>query len=72
MCAECATSGSTSGERLAGSQVTPTASLALVSDDLIDPAELTALHRRWLKDAVQLLHTCQDSVRIAYRTDLIG
>jgi CBS domain-containing protein len=41
-------------------------------DDRIDPDELTALQRRWLKDALQLLHTCQDSVRIAYRTDLIG
>jgi CBS domain-containing protein len=41
-------------------------------DDRIDPDELTALQRRWLKDALGLLHTCQDSVRIAYRTDLIG
>jgi CBS domain-containing protein len=41
-------------------------------DDRIDPDELTALQRRWLKDALHLLHTCQDSVRIAYRTDLIG
>jgi CBS domain-containing protein len=41
-------------------------------DDRIDPAALTALQRRWLKDALQLLQTCQDNVRIAYRTDLIG
>jgi hypothetical protein len=25
-----------------------------------------------LKDTAELLHTCQESVRIAYRTDLIG
>jgi CBS domain-containing protein len=41
-------------------------------DDRIAPDELTALQRRWLKDALHLLRTCQDSVRIAYRTDLIG
>jgi hypothetical protein len=35
-------------------------------------AELTALQRRWLKDAAHLLHTCQQSVRIAFRTDQIG
>ena len=27
---------------------------------------------RWLKDTAVLLRTCQESVRIAYRTDLIG
>ena len=32
---------------------------------------LTDAQRRWLKDALHLLRTCQDSVRIA-RTDLIG
>jgi CBS domain-containing protein len=43
-----------------------------VADDAVPMAELTALHRRWLKDSAELLHTCQESVRIAYRTDLIG
>jgi CBS domain-containing protein len=41
-------------------------------DDAVPLAELTALQRRWLKDTAHLLHTCQKSVRIAYRTDLIG
>jgi CBS domain-containing protein len=41
-------------------------------DDVVALAELTALQRRWLKDAVQLLHACQESVRIAFRTDQIG
>jgi CBS domain-containing protein len=41
-------------------------------DDVVALAELTALQRRWLKDAVQLLHTCQESVRITFRTDQIG
>ncbi|HWD43221.1 MAG TPA: DUF294 nucleotidyltransferase-like domain-containing protein [Actinomycetota bacterium] len=43
-----------------------------VLDDAVPLAELTALQRRWLKDTAELLHTCQESVRIAYRTDLIG
>jgi CBS domain-containing protein len=43
-----------------------------VPDDVVVLTELSALQRRWLKDAVHLLHTCQESVRIAYRTDLIG
>lgn len=43
-----------------------------VQDDVVVLTELTALQRCWLKDAVHLLHTCQESVRIAYRTDLIG
>jgi CBS domain-containing protein len=41
-------------------------------DDVVALAELTALQRRWLKDAAQLLHTCQESVRIRFRTDQIG
>jgi CBS domain-containing protein len=41
-------------------------------DDILALAELTALQRRWLKDAVQLLHTCQEGVRIGFRTDQIG
>ena len=43
-----------------------------VPDDAVSLAELTALQRRWLKDTAELLRTCQESVRIAYRTDLIG
>jgi CBS domain-containing protein len=43
-----------------------------VPDDVVTLSELTALQRRWLKDAVHLLHTCQESVRIAYRTDFIS
>ena len=41
-------------------------------DDAVPLAELTTLQHRWLKDTAELLHTCQESVRIAYRTDLIG
>jgi CBS domain-containing protein len=41
-------------------------------DDVVALAELTALQRRWLKDAFQLLDTYQESVRIAFRTDLIA
>ena len=41
-------------------------------DNVVALAELTALQRRWLKDAVHLLHTCQESVRINFRTDQIG
>jgi CBS domain-containing protein len=43
-----------------------------VPDDAVPLTELTTLQRRWLKDTAELLHTCQQSVRIAYRTDLIG
>jgi len=41
-------------------------------DDLIALADLGALERRWLKDAFHLLHTCQESVRITFHTDLIA
>jgi CBS domain-containing protein len=41
-------------------------------DDVLALAELTGLQRRWLKDAMHLLHTCQESVRITFRTDQIG
>jgi CBS domain-containing protein len=41
-------------------------------DDVIALADLGALERRWLKDAFHLLHTCQESVRIAFQTDLIA
>jgi CBS domain-containing protein len=41
-------------------------------DDAIALADLGALERRWLKDAFHLLHTCQESVRIAFQTDLIA
>ena len=43
-----------------------------VPDDAVPLAELTTLQRRWLKDTALLIHTCQESVRIAYRTDLIA
>ena len=41
-------------------------------DDLVAMDELTGLQRRWLKDAAHLIHTCQESVRLEFRTDLIG
>jgi CBS domain-containing protein len=41
-------------------------------DDRIALADLGALERRWLKDAFHLLHTCQESVRIGFHTDLIA
>jgi CBS domain-containing protein len=41
-------------------------------DDVIALADLGPLERRWLKDAFHLLHTCQESVRIAFQTDLIA
>jgi CBS domain-containing protein len=41
-------------------------------DNVIRLADLGALERRWLKDAFGLLHTCQESVRIAFHTDLIA
>jgi hypothetical protein len=43
-----------------------------VPDDAVPLAELTTLQRRWLKDTALLIHTCQESVRIAYRTDRIA
>jgi hypothetical protein len=30
------------------------------------------LQRRGIKDALRLVHTCQESLRIAYRVDLIA
>jgi CBS domain-containing protein len=45
---------------------------AAAPDDLVGLAELGALERRWLKDAFHLLHTCQESVRIAFQADLIA
>jgi CBS domain-containing protein len=41
-------------------------------DDAAPLAELTALQRRWLKDTAEVLRSCQQSVRIAFRTDLIA
>ena len=41
-------------------------------DDVVALAELTMLQRRWIRDALHLVHTCQESVRIAYRVDLIA
>jgi CBS domain-containing protein len=41
-------------------------------EDVVALAELTMLQRRWIKDALHLVHTCQESVRIAYRVDLIA
>jgi CBS domain-containing protein len=41
-------------------------------DDVVALADLGALERRWLKDAFGLLHTCQESVRIGFHTDLIA
>jgi signal-transduction protein with cAMP-binding, CBS, and nucleotidyltransferase domain len=40
-------------------------------DDVVALTELTMLQRRWIRDAPRLVHTCQESVRIAYRVDLI-
>ena len=45
---------------------------AAAPDDLVTLADLGALERRWLKDAFHLLHTCQESVRIAFQADLIA
>jgi CBS domain-containing protein len=42
------------------------------ADDVVALGELSGLQRRWLKDAVHLLQTCQESVRIRFRTDQIG
>jgi CBS domain-containing protein len=41
-------------------------------DDAVPLTELTPLQRRWLRDTAELLHSCQESVRIAYRTNLIA
>jgi CBS domain-containing protein len=41
-------------------------------DDVVAVADLTALQRRWLKDAFHLVHSYQDHVRIAFQTDLIA
>jgi signal-transduction protein with cAMP-binding, CBS, and nucleotidyltransferase domain len=45
---------------------------AAAPDDFVALAGLGALERRWLKDAFHLLHTCQESVRITFQTDLIA
>jgi CBS domain-containing protein len=42
------------------------------ADDIVAIGELTALQRRRLKDAMHLVHVGQESLRIAYRTDLIA
>jgi CBS domain-containing protein len=42
------------------------------ADDIVAISELTALQRRWLKEAMHLVHICQESLRITYRTDLIA
>lgn len=41
-------------------------------DDVVALAELTMLQRRWIRDALHLVHTCQESIRVAYRIDLIA
>jgi signal-transduction protein with cAMP-binding, CBS, and nucleotidyltransferase domain len=42
------------------------------ADDVVTIGELSALQRRRLRDAMHLVHVCQESLRIAYRTDLIA
>ena len=42
------------------------------ADDIVALGELSALQRRRLKNAMHLVHICQESLRIAYRTDLIA
>jgi hypothetical protein len=42
------------------------------ADEMVAIGELTALRRRRLKDAMHLVHVCQESLRITYRTDLIA
>jgi CBS domain-containing protein len=42
------------------------------ADDIIALSELTTLQRRRLKDAMHLVHICQEHLRITYRTDLIA
>ena len=41
-------------------------------DDVIALSELTTLQRHRLKDAMHLIHICQEHLRITYRTDLIA
>ena len=41
-------------------------------DNAVTTEELSPLQRRWLKDAAHLLQTCQESIRIRFRTDQIG
>jgi CBS domain-containing protein len=45
---------------------------AAAPDNLVALADLSALERRWLKDAFHLLHTCQEGVRLAFQADLIA
>ena len=40
-------------------------------DDVVALAD-SMLQRRWIRDALHLVHTCQESIRIAYRVDLIA
>jgi CBS domain-containing protein len=42
------------------------------ADDVIALSELTALQRQRLKDAMHLVHICQEHLRITYRTDVIA
>jgi CBS domain-containing protein len=40
-------------------------------DNTVALGELSALQRRWLKDAAHVVQTCQQSVRVRFRTDQI-
>ena len=42
------------------------------ADDVMALSELPTLQRRRLKDAMHLIHICQERLRITYRTDLIA
>jgi CBS domain-containing protein len=42
------------------------------ADDIVALGELSALQRRRLKQTMHVVHICQESLRIAYRTDLIA
>ncbi|HKQ00577.1 MAG TPA: DUF294 nucleotidyltransferase-like domain-containing protein [Actinomycetes bacterium] len=42
------------------------------ADDIVAIGEFTTLQRRRLKDAMHLVHVCQESLRISYQTDLIA
>lgn len=42
------------------------------ADGIVAIGELSALQRRRLKDTMHLVHICQESLRITYRTDLIA
>jgi signal-transduction protein with cAMP-binding, CBS, and nucleotidyltransferase domain len=42
------------------------------ADDIVALGELSALQRRRLKETMHLIHVGQESLRIAYRTDLIA